>query len=396
MISNLHPKNYTNGPLNQIAKSFLESIDRGETYCDIAVDIQNNLERYNLSLEYLIEKLTIRTHYTRQFRCLLGFCHQYIKECFDPEKAVEAYEVSSDSGYSYGRLFLGICFETEFGVENDPERAFELYRMSANDCNGHSQYRLARCYQHGIGTIADIEKSLKWFHRSAESGHLGAQNNVGCFYKSGLGAERDLSQAFYWYQRAARAGLSCAQFNLGECFREGQGIKKDDKRAAYWYKKAAAAGDLNAKVQLANLDKEPVIKKKKYDDPQAQFAPKEMYENRKPGLDHKQTFKLHEKIVEAVELTVRLLTEETEHEKKMAKFEYLTISTLTNESTEKSIINNKPNQSKPTSSEAMVCNAEIDGKSFQLIFDCQFNFKAIFEDNQKENRWSTFNQHTLH
>ncbi|KAG9293156.1 hypothetical protein G9A89_010493 [Geosiphon pyriformis] len=94
------------------------------------------------------------------------------------------------------------------------------------------------------------------------------------------------------------AGLPCAQFNLAECFREAQGTKKNDKRALYWYKKAAAGGDLNAKVQLANLNKEQVIKKeKKYasnvylssascDDPQAQFAPKEMYENRKLGLDH--------------------------------------------------------------------------------------------------------------
>ncbi|KAG9307850.1 hypothetical protein G9A89_023415 [Geosiphon pyriformis] len=298
MISNLHPENYINGPFNQIAKSFLESIDRGEIYCDIALDIQNNLKSHNLSLEYLIEKLTIRTQYVRQFRCLLGFCHQYIKECFDPIKAFEAYEISSDSGYSYGHLFLGICFETEFGVEKNLERAFELYRISANDGNGHSQYRLARCYQREIGTIVDMEKSLEWFLRSAESGHLGAQNNVGCFYKSGLGTQRDLVKAFYWYQTAARAGLPCAQFNLAECFREAQGTKKDDKRALYWYKKAAAGDDLNAKIQLANLDKEQVIKKEeKYApngylssascDPQAQFAPKEMYKNRKPVVDHK-------------------------------------------------------------------------------------------------------------
>ncbi|KAG9307848.1 hypothetical protein G9A89_023413 [Geosiphon pyriformis] len=263
MISNLHPENYTNGPFNQIAKSFLDSINRGVTYCDIALDIQNQLESHNLSLESLIEKLTIRTQYVRQFRCLLGFCHQYIKECFDPIKAFEAYEVASDNGYSYGHLFLGICFETEFAVEKDPERAFKLYRMSANDGNGHAQYRLARCYHHGIGTTVDMEKSLEWFLRSAESGHLGAQNNVGCFYKSGLGTRQNSVKAFYWYQTAAMAGLPCAQFNLAECFREAQGTKKDYKRALYWYKKAAAGDDLNAKIQLANLENEKVIKKER-------------------------------------------------------------------------------------------------------------------------------------
>ncbi|KAG9305132.1 hypothetical protein G9A89_001242 [Geosiphon pyriformis] len=282
MISNLHPLNYTYGPLNQIAKSFLESINRGETYLDIALEIQNNLESHDISLEYLIEKITSRKHYVRQFRCLLGFCYQYMNECFDPKKAFKAYKVASENGYSYGHLFLGICYEIEFGVKKNLEKAFELYRMSAIDGNGHSQYRLARCYQRGIGTIVDMKKSYKWFLRSAELGQLGGQNNVGCFYKSGLGTQRDLLKAFYWYQIAARAGLPCAQFNLAECFREAQGTKKDDKRALYWYKKAATGGDLNAKVKLANLDKKQVIKKgAKYvrkvylssaicDDPQAQ------------------------------------------------------------------------------------------------------------------------------
>ncbi|CAG8471610.1 2506_t:CDS:1 [Ambispora gerdemannii] len=260
--SNTTRKSYSysrhDGPLNGLAKQFIEQINKGTKYSQIQRSICDYLEEQNLELAEILERIEngYRGHeYRKQFRVLNGFFHEKFRECYDPRKAFAEYKAAAETNYSYGYLFVGICYENGSGVRKNPKRAFEYYQKSVEYSTDNNfacgQYRLARCYERGVGTPVDIKLAFHWFKKAIIAGNLGALNNIGCWYEKGEYVKKDLSEAYKHYYQAAKEGLPCAQFNTAEFLRRGCGTKKDDARAFHWYQKAAANGESGAQFWLA-------------------------------------------------------------------------------------------------------------------------------------------------
>ncbi|CAG8471653.1 2508_t:CDS:2 [Ambispora gerdemannii] len=105
---------HQNGPLNSLAINFLKQINKGTHYIEIVENIRNYLKQQKLSLSKLLEELQNKG--TKQYKCLLGFCHEQIPECQDAAKAFAAYSVAAQNNFSYGYLFLAMCYENGTGV----------------------------------------------------------------------------------------------------------------------------------------------------------------------------------------------------------------------------------------------------------------------------------------
>ncbi|CAG8530925.1 13967_t:CDS:1 [Ambispora leptoticha] len=99
----------THGPLNELAKMFLQTIDRGTNLAKIKNEIREHVKtRNNLEPPQMLENLK-RPRYQRQFRCLLGYCYETgaLGSKVNLRKAVHEYKTAADNEYTYGQFLLG-------------------------------------------------------------------------------------------------------------------------------------------------------------------------------------------------------------------------------------------------------------------------------------------------
>ncbi|CAG8563985.1 5721_t:CDS:2 [Ambispora leptoticha] len=246
------------GPLNGLAKLFLQQLDLGVKFAQIQQSILTFIKGHNLTLVEIVERLQKGykgREYRKQFKVLSGFLYERFLECHDSKKAFAEYKAAAETECPYGYLFVGICYENGIGVHIDSEKAFKNYQKSVEYSRNRpfpcGQYRLARCYERGIGTSVNHEFAFNCYTRAANAGNLDALNSLGCWYQKGKYVKQDFSEAYKNYKKAADGGLPCAQFNVAEFLRLGCGVKKNELEAFHWYQTAANNGESSAQYWLA-------------------------------------------------------------------------------------------------------------------------------------------------
>jgi len=131
------------------------------------------------------------------------------------------------------------------------EKIEELKR-TAEQGDPDAQFYLGMCYATGKGVEQDYVQATKWRTKAAEQGHAEAQYALGLYY----GSKQDTEQSILWYTKAAKQGHVKAQSMLGihYHFRFYQnGVKDDYEQAILWYTKAAKQGDTDAQNNLTKL-----------------------------------------------------------------------------------------------------------------------------------------------
>lgn len=169
----------------------------------------------------------------------------------DVDRAVEALQMSAESGFALAQCCLGNYFYSLwFDEPACGSKAFEYYTLAARQSYSVAQYNLGLCYENGCGTNVDPAKALECYQLSARQGNVSAQYHLGAIYESGelcsarsIGSEQlqNLQSAFDSYSVAAENGLAIAQFNMGICHEYGfEGVtEKDFEKSTSWYRRSA-------------------------------------------------------------------------------------------------------------------------------------------------------------
>jgi TPR repeat protein len=155
------------------------------------------------------------------------------------QPAQEQYRHAANRGYAPAMVRLGLLLQRH----GDHAEAAEWYRRAGSA--GH----LAAMYNLGVLLEESGEFALaaQWYQPAADAGHIAAMHNLGVvLYQLGATA-----QAEHWWQQAAEAGFATSMNNLGVVFNE----RGDTVQAEEWWRRAAEAGDVNAKLNLQNLQR---------------------------------------------------------------------------------------------------------------------------------------------
>ena len=167
-------------------------------------------------------------------------------------EAVKWFRKAAESGHSEAQYYLGCCYDSGQGVDQDYALAVEWFRKAAEQGDADAQYNLGCCYYSGEGVDQDYALAVEWYRKAAEQGNADAQCFLGHCYASGQGVGQDYALAVEWYRKAAEQGHSEAQYSLGWCYDSGQGVDQDDALAVEWYRKAADQGDADAQCDLGH------------------------------------------------------------------------------------------------------------------------------------------------
>lgn len=158
----------------------------------------------------------------------------------------------AENGDRVSQYYLGVCYQSGMGVEEDLEKAAEWYLKSAENGYAEAQNLIANCYMLGYGVAVDNSEAVRWFLSAATQGNGAAQCSMGGCYEHGIGVEKDMKEAVRWYRMSAEQGDPIGQYYMGRCYQYGKGMKENSEQAVKWYKLAADAGDAEAICSLAH------------------------------------------------------------------------------------------------------------------------------------------------
>ncbi|CAG8564005.1 5722_t:CDS:2 [Ambispora leptoticha] len=233
-----------NGPLNGVAKLFLEAINRGTKYTQIEQDIRQYLKRNNLTPEEFVKQLE-KKDYRRHFRCVLGFCYERnIGGAYDPVKAFQHYKYAADNSHTYGYLFV-----VGRGIVQDTKRAYYWYQKAATNGDPGAQYWLAKYLESGIAVKKNEKLALEWYMKAVANNCItdevvNAYVVVGDAYAHGrLGVTMNQRKAFGWFKKAAEEGNSDAMLKLAEFYELGFGTMIDLEEAKKWRNASRGVGE---------------------------------------------------------------------------------------------------------------------------------------------------------
>jgi TPR repeat protein len=181
---------------------------------------------------------------------VLGHCYvqglgvdenqEYMKIGFELAKE------SADAHSCFGQFALGLCYEQEWGVQQETATAIHLYHLAAIQGHASAHCNLAYIFYKDN----EYEEAFKWFSLAAEQGLSSAQSYLGNMYENGLYVTRDATEAFKWYHLAAEQGYEEDQVTLGRMFENGLGVAKNNQEAVRWYRLAAEQGNEYAQYML--------------------------------------------------------------------------------------------------------------------------------------------------
>ncbi len=120
----------------------------------------------------------------------------------------------AEQGHAKAQNYLGLMFDSGYGVPRDASRAVEWFRKAAEQGHANARNYLGLIHAGGRGVPRDGTEAVKWFRKAAGQGHVAAMFNLGILYYKGKVVPRDYVQAHAWFDLAARGGVG-----LGETFR---------------------------------------------------------------------------------------------------------------------------------------------------------------------------------
>jgi len=192
----------------------------------------------------------------------------YYKIYPDFEKAVfwfkRAIKYEANKDFGGVEYYLGHCYESGFGIEQDKEKALKLYNISANKKFPKAMKKLSVCYAKGfLGCNTNKELSTKWNKLYEEQKKYGwnkenALTNTG--YEVDIFAGEE--QLIDIIEDAREVGNVEAEYCLGLFYDAGFGgiIEQNKKLALQCFKSAASKGHAGAMYFVVKYIEDGVVK----------------------------------------------------------------------------------------------------------------------------------------
>lgn len=226
-------------------------------------------------------------------------------------EAVGSWRAAAEQGDAAAALYLGVLYDTGFGVAQSPAQALAWYRRGGERGNVTAMFNAAVMLDAGRGTAADPVGAVDWYEKATRAGSGRADYNLGLIYENGIGVPVDRQQAIHFYRQAvshgvsegrahlarlgvsyagtvsapkadpamtnfqqaqrallargpdadataaslfrksADAGNALAAYNLGYCYEHGIGVPRNAQEAAVWYRRSAATASEPALREMA-------------------------------------------------------------------------------------------------------------------------------------------------
>lgn len=226
-------------------------------------------------------------------------------------EAVAAWRSAAEGGDAAAALYLGVLYDTGFGVAQSPAQALSWYRRGGERGNVTAMFNAAVMLDAGRGTAADPAGAIDWYEKATRAGSGRADYNLGLIYENGIGVPVDRQRAIRFYREAvghgvsegrahlARLGVSyagtvsvpkadpamtnfqqaqrallsrgpdadataaalfrksagggnaLAAYNLGYCYEHGIGVPSSIEQAAGWYRRSATTASEPALREMA-------------------------------------------------------------------------------------------------------------------------------------------------
>lgn len=128
--------------------------------------------------------------------------------------AYQDWRADADRGDAASALYLGVLYDTGFGVPQDYRQALAWYEVAAANGSQTAMFNAAVMYDAGRGTATDPQAARAWYERAAAQGYGRAEYNLGLIYQSGEGVAANRTQAVRLFRAAATHGISAARFHL--------------------------------------------------------------------------------------------------------------------------------------------------------------------------------------
>lgn len=158
-------------------------------------------------------------------------------------KAFSIWEELARKDYLRSIFYLGVCYDTGFGVNKNPKKAFENYLLAAVSGHAEAQYNIYHMEFNGEGTKKNEKSAISWLKKAAIEGkNIDAIRDLGFFYHDGTYLKKNMKKAAEFYKKAAKQDDAIAQWNLGLCYRDGEGVRQSERWSRYWISKAAEQG----------------------------------------------------------------------------------------------------------------------------------------------------------
>ena len=93
-------------------------------------------------------------------------------------------------------------------------QSFDEMRKAAQEGDPAAQCYLGVCYQTGQGVQQDYQEAVKWYRKAAEQNDAAAQCYLGFCYQTGQGVVQEFGEAAKWYREAADSSRTTSLFAL--------------------------------------------------------------------------------------------------------------------------------------------------------------------------------------
>jgi TPR repeat protein len=129
-------------------------------------------------------------------------------------EAFQAWQQAAQSGDAQAAMFVGVLFDTGFGVNQDYTHALEWYQRAAAGGNATAMFNVAVMFDAGRGSPTNPAMAAHWYEQAAANGFGRAEYNLALMYEAGSGLTHDRRRAVQLYQAAASHGVSAARMHL--------------------------------------------------------------------------------------------------------------------------------------------------------------------------------------
>lgn len=168
------------------------------------------------------------------------------------EQGLKWIQQSIDAGNELAELFLGRCYASGWGFEQDISKAIDIFiRLHKNgneealeqleelsDHEADAQFAIATLYETGDGVNQDDSLAIQWYLKALNNGNTQALNAI---------------------KKMAQNEIPIAQYQLAEMYQKGIGVQRDIPKALLWSRKSSENGYENAKELYADLAFEDFI-----------------------------------------------------------------------------------------------------------------------------------------
>ncbi len=131
-------------------------------------------------------------------------------------EAYQSWRDAADQGDAVAALYLGVLYDTGFGVATDYRQALDWYRRAASAGNATAMFNTGVMFDAGRGTASDPAQAATWYRRAAARRYGRAEYDLAMMYEAGSGVGRNRAEAIRLFRDAAQDGIAAARGHLAQ------------------------------------------------------------------------------------------------------------------------------------------------------------------------------------